>query len=50
MMLGVQKAQFFQELQQASVVTGASAKPLAAKFSPRFKVQSASQSNKKVHL
>ena len=37
--LDVQKAQFFQELQQASVVTGASAKPLAAKFSPRFKVQ-----------
>ena len=36
--LDVQKAQLFQELQQASVVTGASAKPLAAKFSPRFKV------------
>ena len=34
----VQKAQFFQELQQASVVTGALAQPLAAKFSPRFKV------------
>lgn len=32
------KAGAFEELQKASVVSGASAKPLAAKFAPRFRV------------
>ena len=31
------KARFFEELQNASVVSGASAKPLAAKFAPKFR-------------
>ena len=33
------KAQFFEQVSAASVVSGASAKPLSAKFAPKFKVR-----------